>query len=79
MNLVPHLDFVKFAPAFQPRLFAVHKIPNILRDHLYQPFAGLYARPCDVRRDDDVAAIFHAQQRMIRPHRLCLQHVKRRA
>ena len=37
------------------------KIPDILRDHLYQPFASLDARPCDVRRDDDVAAIFHAQ------------------
>ena len=61
MDLVPHLDFVKFAPAFQPRSFAAHKIPNILRDHLYQPFAGLCASPCDVRRDDDVAAIFHAQ------------------
>jgi len=72
VGLVPHLDFVKFASAFQPRSFAVHKIPNILRDHLYQPFAGLDACPCDVGRDDDVAAIFHAQQRMIRPHRLCL-------
>ena len=79
MNLAPHLDFVKFVSAFQPRLFTAHKIPNILRDHLYQPFASLDARPCDVGRDDDVAAIFHAQQRMIRPHRLCLQHVKRRA
>ena len=79
VGLVPHPDFVKFASAFQPRSFAVHKIPNILRDHLYQPFASLDARPCDVRRDDDVAAIFHAQKRMVRLHRLCLQHVKRRA
>ena len=60
MGLVPHLDFVKFAPAFQPHLFTAHKISNVLRDHLYQPFASLDARPCDVRRDDDVAAIFHA-------------------